>query len=118
MRLTRTAFRVFAAGLCFAGTISTLAQVSPTEVRDPRAKADEQKYLSDLVALQKAIGESQFPFTLRLARYLDAKPGQRAALDSNGIEFVTFQQRVVLKISAFYRVAFNSMQVSRNGSAS
>ena len=60
---------------------------------------------------------ANFPFTFRLARYLDAKPGQRAALDSNGLEFVYFQGRVVLKVSGFYRVAFNSMQTTQNGRA-
>src|SRR5579863_6727991 len=110
--------RGLAAGLCLAAVASAWAQVSPTEVKDLRAKADEQKYLPQLVALQKAIGATDFPFTFRLARYLDAKPGQRAALDSNGIEFVNFQDKVVLKVSGFYRVAFNSMQVTKNGRAS
>ncbi len=99
-------------------TASAFAQVSPTEVSDARAKADEQKYLSQLVSLQQKIGATSFPFTFRLARYLDARPGQRAALDSNGLEFVYFQQRVVLKVSGFYRVAFDSEQLSENGRAS
>jgi hypothetical protein len=94
------------------------AQVSPTEVVNPRAKADEQKYLPQLVSLQRTIGAAGFPFTFRLARYLDAKPGQRAALDSNGIEFVYFEQHVVMKVSGFYRVAFDSIQLNRNARAS
>ena len=108
---------LLAASLCLMGCASSLGQVSPTEVQNPRAKADEQKYLPELVSLQKAIGQTEFPFAFRLARYLDAKPGQRAALDSNGIEFVYFQQKVVLKISGFYRVAFNAVQVTQNGRA-
>lgn len=105
-------------GAIVAAVTTAFGQVSPTEVSNPRAKADEQKYLPQLVSLQKAIGGAQFPFTFRLARYLDSKPGQRAALDSNGIEFVYFQDKVVLKVSAFYRVAFNSMKVTQNGRAS
>ena len=85
-------------GGAIVGAVATaFGQVSPTEVLNPRAKADEQKYLPQLVSLQRAIGGAQFPFTFRLARYLDAKPGQRAALDSNGIEFVYFQDKVVFK---------------------
>lgn len=110
--------RLLIGGLLFAGATSAFSQVSPTEVVNPRAKADEQKYLPQLVSLQQSIGTTNFPFTFRLARYLDAKPGQRAALDSNGIEFVSFQQRVVLKVSGFYRVAYNSMQLSQNARAS
>jgi hypothetical protein len=97
---------------------AAFGQVSPTEVKHPRAKADEQEYMPQLVSIQKSIGAANFPFTFRLARYLDAKPGQRAALDSNGLEFVVFQDKIVLKVSAFYRVAFNSMQVTQNGRAS
>jgi hypothetical protein len=115
---TAAPFRFLAACFCLVGMTAAVAQVSPTEVKNPRAKSDEQKYLPQLVSLQRAIGDAQFPFTFRLARYLDAKPGQRAALDSNGIEFVEFQQRIVLKVSGFYRVAFNSMQVTQNGRAS
>ncbi len=118
MKITKIAFRPLILGLCFLGITYAYGQVSPTEVKSPRAKADEQKYLPQLVSLQRAIGNAQFPFAFRLARYLDAKPGQRAALDSNGIEFVEFQQRIVLKVSGFYRVAFNAMQVTQAGRAS
>jgi hypothetical protein len=121
MNFTRKTFgipcNVLVGGALVMAT-AAFGQVSPTEVSNPRAKADEQKYLPQLVSLQKTIGGTNFPFTFRLARYLDAKPGQRAALDSNGIEFVNFQGRVVLKVSGFYRVAFNSMQVTQNGRAS
>jgi hypothetical protein len=122
MNLIRTSFGsariiVCASVLAWAST-ATLGQVSPTEVKNPRAKGDEQKYMPQLVSLQRSIGAASFPFAFRLARYLDAKPGQRAALDSNGLEFVVFQDKVVLKVSGFYRVAFNSMQVTRNGRAS
>ena len=110
--------RLIIAGAIVASVTVACGQVSPTEVLNPRAKADEQKYLPQLVSLQRSIGGAQFPFTFRLARYLDAKPAQRAALDSNGLEFVFFQEKVVLKVSAFYRVAFNSMQVTQNGRAS
>ena len=114
---TKKTSALFMAVLGFAGATAAFGQVSPTEVKDPRAKADEQKYLPQLVALQKVIGEGRFPFTFRLARYLDARPGQRAALDSNGIEFVNFHGRVVLKVSGFYRVAYDSIQMSQNGRA-
>ena len=121
MSFIRNTFRlvscVLIGGTFLSSGTAILAQVSPTEVQNPRAKADEQKYLPQLVSLQKSIGSANFPFTFRLARYLDAKPGQRAALDSNGLEFVLFQEKIVLKVSAFYRVAFNSMEVTQNGRA-
>jgi hypothetical protein len=109
--------RLLVGAALLAAVTSAFSQVSPTEVVNPRARANEQKYLPQLVSLQQSIGGSDFPFTFRLARYLDAKPGQRAALDSNGIEFVSFQQRVVLKISGFYRVSYDAVQLSRNARA-
>jgi hypothetical protein len=121
MKLTNISFGtarwLLAGSMLLVPATLAFGQVSPTEVQNSTAKAEEQRYFSQLVSLQKAIGATNFPFTFRLARYLDAKPGQRAALDSNGIEFVYFQNRVVLKISGFYRVAFNSMQLSVNGRA-
>lgn len=118
VRASRFTTGFLIAGAFLSAATAAVCQVSPTEVQNPRAKADEQRYLPQLVSLQKSIGSANFPFTFRLARYLDAKPGQRAALDPNGLEFVFFQQKVVLKVSAFYRVAFNSMQVTQNGRAS
>ncbi|HEY3624900.1 MAG TPA: hypothetical protein VGL00_01410 [Terracidiphilus sp.] len=122
MNLIRKSFRsaciLLAANAVVSAGVGAFAQVSSTEVKNPRAKADEQKYMPQLVSLQKSIGAATFPFTFRLARYLDARPGQRAALDSNGLEFVVFQDKVVLKVSGFYRVAFNAMQVTQNGRAS
>ena len=116
MKLTNISFGtarwLLAGSMLLVPATLAFGQVSPTEVQNSTAKAEEQRYFSQLVSLQKAIGATNFPFTFRLARYLDAKPGQRAALDSNGIEFVYFQNRVVLKISGFYRVAFNSMQLN------
>ena len=97
---------------------SAIGQVSPTEVINPRAKANEKKYLPKLKSLQQAIGTAKFPFSFRLARYLNAKPGQRAALDSDGIEFVYFQHQIVLKVSGLYKAAFNSAQLSENERAS
>ena len=122
MNLLRSSFcsarMILAASALVWACTAALGQVSPTEVKNPRAKVDEQKYMPQLVSLEKSIGAATFPFTFRLARYLDAKPGQRAALDSNGLEFVVFQDKIVLKVSGFYRVAFNSMQVTQNGRAS
>ena len=113
-KVCRSALAFAATGLLVLATIQARAQVSPDEVLNPRAKADEQNLLPQLQLLQQEIGELKLPFTFRLARYLHAKPGQRAALDSNGLEFVSFQQRVVLKVSGVYKAAYNSAAISKN----
>ncbi len=93
-------------------------QVNPEEIRGSRAKADEQKYLPQLQSLHQAIAAARFPFPYRLARYPNAKLGRRQTLDSNGIEFVDFQHRVVLKVSGVYQAAFDPTQLSENERAS
>lgn len=113
-----TATRLFLGSIILISMTPVFSQVSPKEILNPRAKADEQKYLPQLQSLQQAIAASKFPFPFRLARYLNAKPGERAASDSNGIEFVYFQHRVVLKISGLYRAAFDSTKLSENERAS
>ena len=117
-RVFSAALRLLSGSMLLMVMTSAFGQVSPVEILNPRSKANEQKYLPQLQSLQQSIAAARFPFPFRLARYLNAKPGQRAALDPNGVEFVYFQHRVVLKISGIYKVAFNATQLSENERAS
>jgi hypothetical protein len=105
-------------GLLLGATVPGFGQVSPDGILNPRLKADEAKYLPQLQTLQQSIAATKFPYPFKLARYLNAKPGQRAASDRNGIEFVYFEGREILKISGIYQAAFNSNQLSENERAS
>ncbi len=106
------------AGLLLGMTALAFGQVSPVEVLNPKLKADEAQYLPQLQSLQQSIAATKFSFPFRLARYPNAKPGQRTASDSNGIEFVYFEGREVLKISGIYKAAFNARLLSKNERAS
>ena len=117
-RVARASLKLLSGSMLLLLATSVFGQVSPTEILNPRSKAAEQKYLRQLQGLQESIATAKFPFAFRLARYPNAKPGQRTALDSNGVEFVFFQKRVVLKISGIYKVAFNPTQLSKNERAS
>src|SRR5437763_1189991 len=72
---------------------SAFSQVSPTEVKNPRAKADEQKYMPQLVSLQKSIGTANFSrddaFALTHAASDDERQEilNRSDLFVNGKEF-------------------------------
>lgn len=116
--LCNTALRPAALSLLLGVTSAALGQVSPDAVLNPRLKADEAKYLPQLRSLQQSIAATKFPYPFRLARYANAKPGRRAAFDPNGIEFVYFEGREVLKISGIYQAAFNVNKLSRNERAS
>jgi hypothetical protein len=106
----------FAIILLAAG--SAFAQVSPLEISNPKLRFAEQEYLPHLQYLQHTIGETQFPLPFVLTRYVGLDPARQASLDPRGLEFVYFQNRILLKTSGFYTAAFNSDQLSQNERAS
>jgi hypothetical protein len=113
-RSYRATLNLLVIGVALVAAASSFGQVGPEEMVNPRLKSTEEKYFSQLHSLQQSIAGSKFPFQFKLARYIKAKSGQREAADSNGIEFVYFQQRVVLKISGIYKAAFNPTRLTRN----
>ena len=97
---------------------SAFAQVSPLEISNSKLRTAEQDYLPQLQYLQHTIGETQFPLPFVLTRYVGVDPARQTSLDPRGIEFVYFQNRMLLKTSGFYTAAFNSDQLSENERAS
>ena len=110
--------KVIAAGLFLSATTVAFGQVSPSDIKNPKLKTEQAEYLPQLQSLQQSIMATQFPFSFVLTRYLNALPGQRAASDRNGIEFVYFHQHVVLKISGIYKAALNANTLTENERAS
>jgi len=98
----------------FILNVSTYAQVSPAEIADPRLKAAEAKYLSQIQSLHQAVDQMKFPFSFVLARYVNTDPARKASFDTRGIEFVKFQNRALLKMSGIYSAAYNSNQLTQN----
>jgi len=90
------------------------AQVSPQEVANPELKALTSEYFQNLVALNREIGMEKFPFPFRLSRYVGLDPKNQAASDTRGLEFVRFQDRLILKCSGNYNAAFDAKQFTRN----
>jgi hypothetical protein len=110
-------FRTVLVGVAVVSAASAgFGQVNPDEIVNPRSRAIEQRYLAKLTSLNRSIGEARFPMSFRLARYIEATSG-RAALDTNGIEFVVFRNQVVLKISGIYSATFDSKQLDENDRA-
>jgi hypothetical protein len=100
--------------ITFVTATSAFAQVTPGEIANPKLKAAEETYLPQLRSLQHAINDTQFPLPFVLTRYVGLDPSRQTSLDTRGIEFVYFQNRVLLKTSGFYTAAFNSEQLSSN----
>jgi hypothetical protein len=90
------------------------AQVSPSEIRNPKLSAMEGQYLSQLQSMQAAIGQTQFRMPFILTRYVGVDPAKQAALDTRGVEFVYFHDRTLLKTSGFYTAAYNAEELTPN----
>jgi hypothetical protein len=122
MRTTRKknlALWLAVAGLSMAGLATPArAQVNPAEIVNPRLKAAQTAYFSQIKALYKEINEAHFPFKFALGRYVGLNPDQQAESDARGIEFVFFHDRLLLKISGSYNAAYSADRLTENERAS
>ena len=90
------------------------AQVSPAEILNPDLKALEEAYFPQLKTINLEIARAKFPFPFYLSRYLGIDPAKQVEADSRGIEFVRFQDRVILKISGNYNAAYATQKFTQN----
>jgi hypothetical protein len=93
---------------------SASAQVSPAEILNPDLKAIEQTYFPQLKALNQSIVKTKFPFPFYLSRFVGLDPAQQAEADSRGLEFVRFQDRVILKVTGNYNAAYDTNRMTQN----
>src|SRR5712691_10752291 len=93
---------------------STSAQVSPAEILNPDLKALEETYFPQLKALNQSISKTKFRFPFYLSRYVGLDPAQQAEADSRGLEFVRFQDRVILKLTGNYNAAYDTNRMTQN----
>jgi len=103
----------FGLAIAFSGE-SASAQVSPAEILNPDLKALEETYFPQLKALNQSIAKTKFPFSFYLSRYVGLDPAQQAESDSRGLEFVRFQDRVILKITGNYNAAYDAARLTQN----
>lgn len=90
------------------------AQVSPSEILNPDLKALEQTYFEQLKNLNQSIAKTKFPFPFYLSRFVGLDPAQQTEADSRGLEFVRFQDRVILKTSGNYNAAYDTARLTQN----
>jgi hypothetical protein len=111
------------ASLCFvllfvslqlSGGLILSAQVSPDEIKNPRLKTAEATYFPQILSLYRAVPAVHTPLPFELSRYVGVDPKDQAGTDSRGIEFVSFHNRVLLKISGNYNAAYNPDLLTQN----
>src|ERR1700674_408547 len=90
------------------------AQVSPAEILNPDLKALEQSYFQQLKTLNQSIARTKFPFPFYLSRFVGLDPAQQAEADSRGLEFVRFQDRIILKVTGNYNAAYDTARLTQN----
>jgi len=93
---------------------SVFAQVSPAEIQNPDLKALEETYFQQLKTLNQSIARTKFPFPFYLSRYVGLDPAEQAETDTRGLEFVRFQDRVILKVTGNYNAAYDTARFNRN----
>ncbi len=93
---------------------SSFSQVGPAEILNPALKAAERDYLSQLIAVNRAIAGIGFPFHFSLSRYAGLDPKDQAGTDARGLEFVYFHDRLVLKTTGNYNAAFSGELLTPN----
>jgi len=93
---------------------SSSAQVSPSEILNPDLKALEESHFQQLKALNQSIAKAKFPFPFYLSRFVGLDPAQQAEADSRGLEFVRFEDRVILKVTGNYNAAYDTARLTQN----
>ena len=94
--------------------IPASAQVSPNEILNPDLKALEQTYFQQLIGINQSIAKTKFPFPFYLSRYVGLDPAKQAEADSRGLEFVRYQDRVILKVTGNYNAAYDTLRLTQN----
>lgn len=94
--------------------VPVFGQVKPDEILNSRLKADESQFFPQLKTLQESIQAHHFVFPFRLSRFVTSKPGQPGYSDTNGIEFVYFEDMELLKVSGVYTASYNAASLSEN----
>jgi len=90
------------------------AQVTPAEILNPDLKSLEETYFQQLKTVNQSIAKIKFPFPFYLSRYVGLDPAQQTEADSRGLEFVRFQDRVILKTGGNYNAAYDTTRLTQN----
>src|SRR5579859_2304040 len=120
MRFLRLKFvrcvTAFLAGAVLLAVCSApaFAQVSPNEIVSPDLKALEETYFQQLIGINQSVAKLKFPYPLYLSRYVGLDPAKQVEADSRGLEFVRFQERTILKVTANYGASYNTLRTTQN----
>jgi len=109
----RTLFLAIGLAMSFSPPPAS-AQVSPSEILNPDLKVLEETYFQQLKTLNQSITKTKFPFPFYLSRFVGLDPAQQAEADSRGLEFVRFQDRMILKVTGNYNAAYDTVRLTQN----
>jgi hypothetical protein len=100
--------------LLLFGTARSFAQVSPAEILNPQLKVLEQAHLSKLMEINRTVPLLTYSFPFSLNRYVGSDPKSQTGVDGRGLEFVSFHDKTVLKVTGNYQAAFDADRLTSN----
>ncbi|HXP85832.1 MAG TPA: hypothetical protein VN841_14000 [Bryobacteraceae bacterium] len=103
MRATNVIFSVLLSTLC------AFAQVlAPQEIRDPKIRELQQKYQAELKLIAQAALLHNYPYHFYFSRILDLAEKDQPGNDQRAIQFDSYKDQVVLKITGNYFAAYST----------
>jgi hypothetical protein len=112
-RIRRTAGRPKRrGGLCwilvFMPLVAVAQVLSPPEIGDLQMRELQQKHLTELKNVARAISSHSFPYRLYFSRRLDLTEQQQERSDQRSIRFDKFRNQTVVEITANYFASYSA----------
>ena len=108
---------VLATGFAALANIAPAQVLSPPEIRDVAMRELQQKHMTELKNVARAISSHQFPYRLYFSRTLDLSEQQQQRGDQRSIRFDKYRTQTVLEITANYYAAYSAEQMQKEARA-
>src|SRR6185369_3597502 len=93
---------------------ATAQVLSPGEVADPVPQQLQEKYFEQLKTFAAEARTHKYSYPFSFSRTLDVEPAQQGAVDQRSVNFATYNQQVVLKITGNYFASYTTATMDFN----
>ncbi|MBZ5577835.1 MAG: hypothetical protein LAP40_14840 [Acidobacteriia bacterium] len=93
---------------CLFAAASSAQVLAPEEIRDPQLRGLQEKYLSDLKLITRAVAAHEFPYHFYFSRKLDLDEKEQKRSDQRSVQFDRYEGQVVLKITGNYFASYSA----------
>jgi len=103
MRATNVIVSLLLSTLCASAQV-----LAPQEIRDPKMRELQQKYQAELKLIAQAALLHNYPYHFYFSRTLDLAEKDQPLNDQRAIQFDSYKDKVVLKITGNYFAAYST----------